>query len=271
MAEPAPKKSKQEMPVHVADIPGDQLKFLTEGHGCADIRHGGYGESDLLTHLTEVRWVLKDKLGCTDDELLAASLFHSIYGTEGFQQKTVPLADRPRLRSLIGERAEFVAYLNCVMDRASLDAAVIELADWNKQRKAADPPATAAAGGDGDGPPGFAIQSRPELGAEKITVTAKQLTDLMLVHFSDWAQQVALYSYWAYRRQAYLNIATSLGGKCAELYREIMATEPEGAEEKLPEMVRARKLGVFDKIMSKEIDYMALLDDKIASNGEVAN
>lgn len=47
----------------------------------------------------------------TDDrELILAGLFHSIYGTEGFQAFTVPLQQRPKIRSLIGERAEAICY-----------------------------------------------------------------------------------------------------------------------------------------------------------------
>lgn len=48
-------------------------------------------------------------LGATDD-LILAGLFHSIYGTEGFQAFTVPLEKRPEIRELIGERAEFICY-----------------------------------------------------------------------------------------------------------------------------------------------------------------
>ena len=51
----------------VADVPADQLAYLCDGHGCGvshSVRHGGHGKSDLLTHLTEVRYVLKKQLFC---------------------------------------------------------------------------------------------------------------------------------------------------------------------------------------------------------------
>lgn len=45
-----------------------------------------------------------------DQDLVNAGLFHSIYGTEGFQAFTVPITKRPEIRGLIGERAEQVCY-----------------------------------------------------------------------------------------------------------------------------------------------------------------
>ena len=58
------------------------------------------------------------------DALCCAAMFHSIYGTEGFQDFTLPLAQRDELRALIGEYAELLAYANCAMDRASFHALV---------------------------------------------------------------------------------------------------------------------------------------------------
>eukprot|EP00930_Biecheleria_cincta_P047889 TRINITY_DN33288_c0_g1_i1.p1 TRINITY_DN33288_c0_g1~~TRINITY_DN33288_c0_g1_i1.p1 ORF type:complete len:289 (-),score=35.83 TRINITY_DN33288_c0_g1_i1:66-881(-) len=228
-----------------ADVPSEQLEFLKSGHCIAGVRHGGHGESNLLTHLTEVRLLLKEQLGCSDASLLGAALFHSIYGTEGFQGKVLSLSDRPKLRALIGERGEFIAYLNCVMDRGSLDTAVLNLAL------------------DGLAPVEHTIYTRAELGGEPICLSTDQLLDLMRVHFADWAQQVARYSFWSYRREAYATIATKLGGVFATLYSNIMVSEPENAEKNVPEMVRARRLGVFEQVLKGEIAYDDLIDDKV--------
>ena len=57
--------------------------------------------------------------GC-DEEICHAGLFHSIYGTEGFQRFKLPLERRHEVRQRIGERAERLAYWNCAMDRATL-------------------------------------------------------------------------------------------------------------------------------------------------------
>ena len=155
----------------LADVPAAELSYLCDGHGCGvsrEVRHGGRGKSDLLTHLTEVRYVLKERLRCDDPALLSAALFHSIYGTEGFQGKVMPLAERPALRALIGDRAEFIVYLNCVMDRASLDEAVRGLL------------------GGGGAAAQYAIRTRAEHGGARVPLTGDQLRDLMRVHFADW-------------------------------------------------------------------------------------
>ena len=254
------KMPAMETTLAIADVPAEQLEYLCDGHGCGvshAVQHGG-GKSNLLTHLTEVRYVLKKQLLCDDEALLAAALFHSIYGTEGFQGKVLPLSERPKVRAVIGERAEFTAYLNCVMHRATLDEAVCRLQEE-----------LSAAGTDnlGSESEGYFIFSRTEHGRERIPLTREQLIDLMTVHFADWAQQVARYSMWSYRREAYQKIAETLGGIYAATHKEIIATEPADAENRLPEMVRARQLGIFDEVMRGEVKLQDFLDknNKIAT------
>ena len=43
-----------------------------------------------------------------------AGLFHSIYGTEGFQGFTLPFDRRDDIRALIGDRAERLVWVFCV-------------------------------------------------------------------------------------------------------------------------------------------------------------
>ena len=74
---------------------------------------------------------------------------------------------------------------------------------------------------------------------------------------------MAAYSIWQYRREAYRNMAEALGGVYADTHAEVMLTEPADAEDNLPEMVRARKLGVFDKVMRGEVRYEDLLDERV--------
>ncbi len=45
-----------------------------------------------------------------DQHLIQAGLFHSIYGTQGFQAFTVPLEKRAEIREILGERAEHICY-----------------------------------------------------------------------------------------------------------------------------------------------------------------
>src|SRR5262245_39540862 len=75
-----------------------------------------------LGHLVNV-YRLMEAHGCSE-ELCRAGLFPSIYGTQQFQGFKLPLERRGEVRDLIGERAERLAYFNCAMNRATLDAAL---------------------------------------------------------------------------------------------------------------------------------------------------
>jgi hypothetical protein len=86
--------------------------FLTEHLRTHEMRHSG---RDFYTHLKG-----------THDLLLAwqnpqpvciAGLFHSIYGTWHFRRSAFPIASRHVIRDLIGEEAEFLAYVFCVTER----------------------------------------------------------------------------------------------------------------------------------------------------------
>lgn len=55
-------------------------------------------------HLKGVQGVLR--FWEADDSLCKAGLFHSIYGTEGFQGFKLPFTKRTQIRQLIGNRAE---------------------------------------------------------------------------------------------------------------------------------------------------------------------
>src|SRR4051812_2422004 len=92
--------------------------FLT-AFGVGEVGHTG---KTYLGHLANVHKLMREQ-GCGDDAC-RAGLFHSIYGTQQFQGFTLPLERRGEVRALIGERAERLAYLNCALDRATLDAAL---------------------------------------------------------------------------------------------------------------------------------------------------
>ena len=49
-----------------------------------------------------------------------AGLFHSVYGTQYFQQRHVELGERDVIRALLGDEAEELAFLFCAMDRREL-------------------------------------------------------------------------------------------------------------------------------------------------------
>lgn len=53
------------------------------------------------------------------DALCLAGLFHSIYGTKSYQLKAVALEERASIKSVIGGKAEAIAYLFGISDRTS--------------------------------------------------------------------------------------------------------------------------------------------------------
>lgn len=179
--------------------PVSELIDFLHSLGTAEIDHSGH---DFLTHLKAVHDLLdRHDAG---PELAAAGLFHSIYGTEKFHGFSLPLSERKRVRSLIGERAEFVAWLNCIMDRATFDAAV-----------------SAALAGERM----LAISDRD--GNPPIELTVDQLRDLATVHLFDWLEQVERSEFgWGYRRDAYREMATLVGSDAEALHKDVFSLEP---------------------------------------------
>ena len=135
-----------------------------------------------------------------DDELCRAAMFHSIYGTEGFQDFTLPLDQRAELRAMIGERAELLAYANCAMDRASFFDQVGNFKDQ------------------------YMIHDR--LSAEAIKLSRAEFEDLMRLHLCDYLEQVERSGAWDYRRDDIRTVAERLGGVALESYRETFRREP---------------------------------------------
>ena len=183
----------------------EQAAFL-ESLGTADVEHTG---GDFLHHLCAVHDLLAAH--GADAELAAAGMFHSIYGTERFQGFALPLDQRGRVRQLIGERAERIAWVNCVMDRASFDNAVAQALEG------ADLLADS-------------LIVRDREGAE-IPMSAEQLRDLAQVHLFDWLEQVERSAHeqpggWNYRRNAYRQMAALVGEPAQSLYAATFAREP---------------------------------------------
>lgn len=140
--------------------------------------------------------------GC-DEEICHAGLFHSIYGTELFQKFALPTERRGDLQALIGERAEKLAYVNCFMDRATLDAQLQQP----------------------EGP--YAIRHR-ETG-EMIPLSKAEYDDLVCVHLCDWLEQVPRSQKWDYRRAAYRQMAERLGGVALAAHERVFAQEAQSA------------------------------------------
>lgn len=173
------------------------IEFL-RGLGTEDVPHSG--SKGFLAHLVGVFRDL-ESWGCGQD-LCRAGLFHSIYGTQLFRRWSLPLDRREDVRNLIGERAERIAFANCLMDRASFDALL-----------------------ESDGP--FVLKNR-ETG-EPIELSREDYDDLVTLHLCDWLEQVARSDSWDYRRDAMRRMAERLGGIAKESYERVYADAPVAA------------------------------------------
>ena len=163
--------------------------------GAADVSHT---DKTYLAHAIGVYNDMKAWQG--SDELCRAALFHSIYGTQGFQSFTLPMDRQPELRALIGDYAEKIAFANCFMDRASLDAQIGKMT----------------------GP--YPIVHR--ITREEFVLSKEEYEDLLRVHLCDWLEQVERANDWNYRRAAYRQMAERLGGVALTNYDRVFALEP---------------------------------------------
>ena len=97
----------------------EQQQAFLHAHNTSVMGHSG---QSLLDHLLGVRGILKDWGG--SDVLLAAGLFHSVYGTESFRQEALPTTLRSEVRDVIGAAAERLAYVFGAMEKTTFDASV---------------------------------------------------------------------------------------------------------------------------------------------------
>jgi len=162
--------------------------------GATDVSHS---ERTYLAHAVGVHNDLK-RWGC-DDDLAKAAVFHSIYGTELFQRFTLPLERRGEVRELIGERAEWFAYLNCAMNREEFDKAVFQT----------------------EGP--YFLHDR--FTGERVPMSESDFNELVRMHLCDWLEQVHHSRMWDYRRAAYRQMAQRLGGIAEKEYQQVFAQE----------------------------------------------
>lgn len=174
-----------------------ELTSFFSSIGANDVAHT---ERGYLAHAIGVHNDLRE-WGC-DEEICRAGMFHSIYGTEFFQKFTLPLDQRHRVRELIGERAERLAYYNCAMDRCSFDEAV----------KRANPP----------------HQFQDRLTNEEVELSPQDFHDLCTIHLCDWIEQAPRSETRDYRREAYQSLANLLGGVPRERYEQEFSSKATG-------------------------------------------
>ena len=174
----------------------EMVQFLTN-LGTESIGHSG--DKKYLAHLVSV---FNDVRSWGGSQYLARSgMFHSIYGTQLFQGFTLPVERRDELKALIGEDAEWIAFLNCFVHREPFDQAII------------------------DGSTDYVVHNR-ETG-ESYQLTEQNWKDLIFLHLCDWLEQIERLHWWDYRREAWIAMADYLGGVAKEKYLEVMAREPD--------------------------------------------
>jgi hypothetical protein len=92
----------------------NRLRFLR----AANTETMPHSERRLFDHLLGTRQLLVD--WGARPALCDAGSFHSIYGTDHYEQNAVPLTMRDEVRRLIGEEAESLVWLFCTMRRETL-------------------------------------------------------------------------------------------------------------------------------------------------------
>ena len=163
--------------------------------GAADV---GHTNKSYLAHCIGVHNDLKKWGG--DEELCRAALYHSMYGTELFQDFALPIGRRDEVAEMIGERAEYLVYVNCAMQRDTFDALQEQV----------------------EGP--YVIKDR--LTGEEIEMDKLDFDDLVTMHLCDWLEQVARWGNWDYRREAFERMARRLGGIAEQRWNEVFAEAP---------------------------------------------
>mmetsp|Transcript_20800 Transcript_20800/g.40184 ORF Transcript_20800/g.40184 Transcript_20800/m.40184 type:complete len:307 (-) Transcript_20800:268-1188(-) len=187
------------------------------------------GSAAFDEHLKGVQAVLRNWGAPT--YLANAGLFHSIYGTEGFQGFSLPLSQRDRVRSLIGDKAEKLAFVFCMLDRTTFDETVFA---WT--------------GDEDNNTTTHALTARPELGRFRMELKYAEWLDFVELTLADWMEQVegaaakdnSLYLWrtgeaYAYRRTAYAKMSQILAAErtprlteiAPQMHSQVMATEGE--------------------------------------------
>ena len=100
-----------------------------------------------------------------------AGVCHSIYSTEHFHHQSLSYQQRPRVRGIIGEKAERLSYLFSAVRRDSLFSAIASLAD------------------NGHRPCNLDIVMRPESLEVTGTITLEEAISLLIIHLANIAEQ----------------------------------------------------------------------------------
>lgn len=139
------------------------------------LNHTGAATFD--SHLIGLQAVLRNWKASGD--VANAGLWHSIYGTQGFQGfEKLPWSRRSEVRELIGAQAERFVWIFCMADRKSVDDTLFLLDNDQEQRSRS-----------------FVIRARAELGRFDISFRDEQeWLDFLELTVADWLEQVCILS-----------------------------------------------------------------------------
>ena len=108
----------------------NRLRFLRN----ASTEGMPHSDRGLFDHLLGTRQLLvewESRLALCD-----AGLFHSVYGTEHYELKAIPPSMRDEVRQLIGDEAESLVWLFCMMRRKTLfDQKLHKVRDFSVQHR----------------------------------------------------------------------------------------------------------------------------------------
>jgi hypothetical protein len=157
-----------------------ELWAYVESQVPAVLDHTGTAAFD--EHLRGVQAVLR--YWGAPEHVASAGLFHSIYGTEGFQGFALPLSERSAIQNMIGTKAEKLCFVFCMVDRSTLDQTVFE---WDKKKNEKHQKYTANTN---DESSTFTLRARPELGRFDMVLDKEEWLDFVELTLADWLEQV---------------------------------------------------------------------------------
>ena len=109
-----------------------RMQFLRE----ANTEGMPHGDRGLLDHLLGTRQLLVEWEA--RPALCDAGLFHSIYSTDHYELKAVPLTRRNEVQQLIGDEEESLVWLFCMMSRETLFENLEREGDFRVQHRLSD-------------------------------------------------------------------------------------------------------------------------------------
>lgn len=184
-------------PVDICDDPGLQSLLdvqINEGKATrADVRDNTRLAHCLGTYRHLRAW------GC-DRDVCVAGLFHNMYTPPGRQ---FPLSARERMKELLGERAEFLAYVRCAFQHGDSTVAFPEFRAALKKI-------------------GGPIRLHDRFTGRKLELTAAQFQDLCWVVLADWVDKSPRAKDWEHP-EIYAEVALRLNAPARKAFDRVCA------------------------------------------------